>query len=372
MSIDQEHESYGDSHHHDGDDHGHDDHDDDGCGCPDCDTDLIDDLKCQAKGIAAQAAYNALTQPDLEKATTDYATARTAYRTARSAAVQAVEEQRHKVQQLLDRIRCQINQDDVVECLDRAYRCVCRQLDKCGDSGGCCSPDDDCSFDKTCPDDYDELITRIAEYQARLDREKACFTTLIGEPAALTARVAAVAAEIAAIEAALSGTPATTPAATPSVPGTTAAPAEPLDLKKQYAATLVARRHLDEVWNGFARTQDYVDCLCRARICWTKASDAVSVLTGCKAVKDCERDAREQWCVDLRTKTVEEVMMEYERLCAAEGSEDDGHTETPPADDSGYPDDAEDDDPPCGCRHGHTHRRSHHEHAHRHDNGEAE
>ncbi len=344
----------------------HHDHSDD-CGCheppddPYCDPDLIDDLKCQAEGIAAQAKYNEETQPALQKAREDYAKARGDYRTARAAAAVQVQDLRHQVKQLIERIRCQITQDEVTECLDRAFRHICRRLEKCGYGGGCCSTGP-CEFDKTCPDDYDELVSRIAEYQERLQREKDCFDTLVGEPAKLTERVAAAKAEVDAINTGLAGDAAT------------------VDLKRLYVAALVAQLHLSSkwIWNGFDDTQAYLDCLCRALTCWTKASDAVSALTGCKAVKDCQKAARQQCCEDLRTKTVEEVLLEYERLCGSERCEDkDG--EHGDADDHDDHDDhdhdhdddhdepeGEDDDAPCGCDHGHEHRRSHHRHRHYH------
>jgi hypothetical protein len=348
-------------HDHEGHDHDHDHHqrgDDCDChrppDCPDCDPDLIDDLKCQAEGIAAQAAYNAASQPELQTASADYATARSAYRTARAEARPEVQDLRHQVKQLVERIRCQIKQDRVVECLDRAYRHICRQLEKCGDAGGCCSTED-CDFDKTCPAGYDELVSRIAEYQAHLERDQACFTALVGEPAALTARVTAVKAEIGAVNADLGGDPAT------------------IDLKKVYVASLVAQRHLTMVWNGFTHTKDYLDCLCRALTCWTKASDAVSILTGCKAVKDCRKAARRKHCEDLATKTVEEILMEYERLCGTEPCEkpddsDDCDDQDHDGDDHDHHDD-HDKDEECGCNHGHSHQRSHHHHSHKHDSG---
>ena len=350
-------ESYGDGrpHDHDGSDYddgggGHEPPDD-----VDCDPDLIDELECQAEGIAAQAKYNEESQPALKKAREDYAKARGDYRTARATATVQVQDLRHQVKQLIERIRCQIKQDEVVDCLDRAFRRICRRLDKCGYGGGCCSTDP-CEFDKTCPDDYDELVSRIAEYQARLSREKDCFDKLVLEPTKLTERVAAAKAEVDAVNAGFAGDPAT------------------VDLKKLYVAALVAQLHLSSawIWNGFDDTQAYVDCLCRALTCWTRASDAVSVLTGCKAVKDCQKAARRKACEDLRTKTVEEVLLEYERLCGSDrcGDEDDEHGD---ADDHDGGDDhdhdepeGEDDDPPCDCDHGHEHRRSHHRHSHYH------
>ena len=289
-------------------------------GSGNCDPGLIDDLICRTKGIAAQAEYNAAAQPALEQAGKDYDAARTAYRAARSAAALQLQDLRHTVRQLIERIRCQIKQDDVVECLDRAYQRICRQLDECQGPGGCCASTD-CEFDDSCLDSYDELVSRLAEYQARLERDKECFSTLIGEPAALTARVAAVNAKIAAITAELAGDQAA------------------VDLKKLYVAARVAKRHLDLVWNGFEHTSDFIDCLCRALTCWTKASAVVSILLGHKAVKDCKREASQKHCDELAANTVEEVLQEYERI-------------------SGKPDcsDGDDGDDGCGCGHDHGDR----------------
>ena len=170
--------------------------------------------------------------------------------------------------------------------------------------------------------------------------------------------MAAAKAEVDAINTGLAGDPAT------------------VDLKRLYVAALVAQLHLSSawIWNGFDDTQAYLDCLCRALTCWTKASDAVSALTGCKAVKDCRKAARQQCCEDLRTKTVEEVLLEYEGLCGSgrcededeEHGDDDDHGDGGGGDHDGAEPGGEDDDPPCGCDHGHEHRHSHHRHRHYH------
>ena len=278
-------------------------------GCEECDPDLIDELKCHAQGIAAQAAYNATSQPELETARTQYDTTRKAYRTARSGAALEVQDLRHQIKLLVERIRCLIKQHRVVECIDEAYEKICHQLDECGPSGGCCA-DPDCDFDKHCPDDYRELERRIADYEAHLEKDKACFNSLVGEPAALTARVAAYKAEVDAVSAALQADPATT------------------DLKQVYASALVAQRHLKSVWHGFPETKDFIDCLCRALTCWTKAADAVSVLTGCKAVKDCHRDARAKRCQNLADHTVDEILVEYEHICGHDPCADENHDES--------------------------------------------
>jgi hypothetical protein len=271
--------------------------------CEECDPDLIDELKCHAQGIAAQAAYNATSQPDLETARTQYDTTRKAYREARSGVVLEVQDLRHNIKHLIERIRCLIKQRRVVECLDEAYEKICRQLDECGTPGGCCA-DRDCDFDKDCPEDYRELVRRIADYEAHLEKDKACFNSLVGEPAALTARVAAYKAEVDAVIAALQADPAAT------------------DLKQVYASALVAQRHLKFVWYGFPETKDFIDCLCRALTCWTKAADAISVLTGCQAIKDCHRDARAKHCQELADNTVDEILVEYEHICGHDRCED--------------------------------------------------
>ena len=173
-------------------------------GCEDCDPSLIDGLKCRAEGIAAQAEYNAASQPELQTARTQYDVTRKAYRAQRNSVALEVQDMRHQVKHLIERVRCLIKQERVVICLDEAFETICEQLDRCGTSGGCCA-DEDCEFDKSCPSDYRELVRRIADYQAHLDRDKACFASLVGEPAALAARVAAVKAEIDAINTAPAG-----------------------------------------------------------------------------------------------------------------------------------------------------------------------
>ena len=129
------------------------------------------------------------------------------------------------------------------------------------------------------------------------------------------------------------------------------------------------------IWYGFRHTQDYIDCLCRALTCWTKANDAISVLTGYQAVMDCREQAREKCCDDLRTKTVDEVLLDYERICCSDRRKDDDGESGDDSDDDNDSDndndngsDSDDDDSPCRCGHHHEHTRGHHRHAHSHDN----
>ncbi len=306
-----------------------------------CDPSSIDDLRCRASGIAAQAAYDAVHQPDLVTAQQDYDKARMAYRDARQAAALAMQDLKHQIKHLIERIRCLIEQERVVRCLDEAYDEVCGWLACCEGEGGCCAGDP--SYDLVPPTSYDELLRRIDAYQRRVDAAKACFAELVGEPEALTKRVADAKAAIDAVNAALAEDPAK------------------VDLKRVYAQALIARRLVGRVWNGFGDVTAYVDCLCRALTAWSKGVEATSVLTGAKAVVECNRAAAQAWCDALRGNPVEEILAEYERRCPSGKPCD-------PAPDEGYGDDDDksngkkddddcDDDPPekpdCGCGHEH-------------------
>lgn len=263
-----------------------------------CDPSSIDDLVCRAKGVAAQAAYNAQYQPAVEQAQKDYDTARKAYRESRHDAALAVQDMKHQIKHLLERIRCLIEQDRVVRCLDDAFAEVAEQLDCCEGPAGCCV--DEFDYDCDIPKKYRKLVRRIAKYQREVDRAQACFTVLVGEPAALTKRVADAKAAIDKVNAALAEDPAK------------------VDLKRVYAEALVAQRLLALIWNGFADSSDFVDCLCRALTSWSTGAEAVSVLTGALAVADCQREAAKAWCEALRANPVDEILAGYDRLCPSQ------------------------------------------------------
>lgn len=327
-------------------------------GCGDCKPHLIDCLKCKTEGIAKQAEYNAATQPDLDAAQVAYNATRKDYRAKRADVTLQVQDMRHQIKHLVERVRCLIQQEHVVECLDDAWCCIAKELDKCSAQVGCCADDLECEFDVSgedwdCePDDddpryvsdaeYTALVAKITAYQDHVDRAKACFNTLIGEPAALVVRVAAVKAEVDAINAALTADPATT------------------DLKKVYAQALVARRHIRLIWNGFDQSKDFVECLCRALTCWSTGSAAVSLLTGKRAFEDCKRAAAAAQCLELQTNTVDEILARYEKCCPPPDCDD-----PKPVDPDCPPDDDDCDDSKGhkgGCEHDH-----HHHHDHKHD-----
>ena len=118
-------------------------------GCGDCRPHLIDCLKCKTQGIAKQAEYNAATQPDLDAAQTAYHATRKDYRARRAEVSLQVQDLRHQVKHLVERVRCLIQQDHVVDCLDDAWCDIASELDRCYPAPGCCAADLECEFDVT-------------------------------------------------------------------------------------------------------------------------------------------------------------------------------------------------------------------------------
>jgi hypothetical protein len=271
-------------------------HDTDGAGCNGCQSDLSG-LKCEAEGIAAQAAYNAETQPALLTAQSTYADARDKYREQRCLIYNEVADLKNQAKHLLERARCLIRQEHVVTCLEDAWDHVKEELETCGDTPPCCTElDCDFSSDTPLPDDkhLDALITDVAQ---RVDKAKACFDDLAAEPDALGQRLADLRAEIAKINAKLGDEPAK------------------VDPKQVWAMARVAHWHAKKFWRGFDKIADYVDCLCAALSCWSKGTQALSELKREKAVRDCHRNDADQRCAALRNKTVEEILAWYDKLC---------------------------------------------------------
>lgn len=301
-------------------------------GCPPSST--IDDRKCRDRGLKERLDYSNGHAEALETAGRTYDEARTAYREKRHEAALKVQDMKHQVKHIIERIKCLIEQDRVVLCLDDAFDQVCKQLDCCEVDGGCCAVD--FTFETKPPADTEKgdrkLARRIVRYEAEIAKAKDCFDRLAGEPAALEARVADVKKDIDEILAAL------------------ADDAAKVDLKKQYARARVAKRKLSRVWNGFDDTTAYVDCLCKALKTWSDGVHAVAKLVGVKAVRTCAQEAEKAWCDALIGGPVAEILAVYDRLC---GNDKPCGSDKP--EESG--DDHSDD---CGCG----------EHEHHHDDGE--
>jgi hypothetical protein len=149
-------------------------------GCSRCDPGLLDELKCQAKGIKEQAKYNDEHGQELDDARDAYKTARALYSAARSAAAPLVAEARRQLEDLEDRVRCQLDRRDV-ECIDTAFGHVVERLNRCGHTRGCCC-DEDCDYDDEIRDcDPDDVPGRLAVIEHRTKEAAECFWSLIGE-----------------------------------------------------------------------------------------------------------------------------------------------------------------------------------------------
>lgn len=304
----------------------------------------VDDLKCVAAGDRAKAAYHDTFEKDLTQAKIDYETTRKAYRTEQHDGAAIVQGLENEIRHLVERIKCQIEQKRVWRCLDDAFCAVRDELKCCPTAGLCC--EDPCEFplkdieNKTLA----ELAALIERYQERTDAAKKCFTDLLGEPAALKARVEAAKAEVASVTTALGGDPAT------------------IDLKRLYARALVVQWQIEIVWGPFGQVQKFVDCLCQALTCWTQGGHAVYQLTGARAVAECKEQTKKDRCDTLRTETVEQVLAAYDRLCGNSECKDeasDGGGEHHQHDDDEDCEDGESDDD-CDCHKHHHHHHHHH------------
>ncbi|SEI83093.1 hypothetical protein [Demequina mangrovi] len=291
------------------------------CGCSP--STAIDERKCRDAGLSAQLEYSSAHAEDLAAAKGQYDEARKQYREKRREAVLKVQDMKHQVKHLIERIKCLIEQDRVIRLLDEAYDDVSEQLDCCEGCGECCAEERE--FDTDPPKETDKgdrkLAHRIERYESWIDEAKECFATLAGEPDALEARVAEVKQELDGILAAL------------------ADDAAKVDLKRQYVQARVTHRKLCRIWNGFDDTAAYVDCLCTALTTWSAGVDAVAVLKGEAAVRECTRQSDEDWCAALTGGPVDEILGMYDHKC--------GSNSPCGPDQPGKPDDEHSDD--CGC-----------------------
>lgn len=276
---------------------------------PAFDPGLLDDLRCRAEGIQAQATYNASKAEELETARKDFDTACGAYVTARAAAEPLVKQARSRLEELADRITCQLDAADT-ERLDRAYRRVVDRLRRCGDTAGCCH-DGDCDYDDEVRDcEPEDVAATIADIAQRTADAQACFAELVREPSeALPGRVADVQKEVEDL-------------ATGMTDGS-------WSQEKQYAAVLVGRRHLRAVWRGFTNTPDYTDCLGGALTCMIKGHSAIAELTRKQTVHECHQRAWRSACDRLKSDTLTEVLTEYERICGDDADRPDDDYEVP-------------------------------------------
>ncbi|WP_214406931.1 hypothetical protein [Pseudonocardia lacus] len=356
-----------------------------------CDPGPLDDLVCQAKGIAAQADYNKDQQAELEQARQDFAGARSAYNIARHEAEKALATGRDQLNRIFAN-RCKIDKSDAKR-LDRAWRRVKVRLEDCRPPT--CCVDCECDWDDEIrnADEPDDIAALVARIQWHIDRAKRCFAELLDEtrptPAppttpstpttdtAVTAGTAGSVATASRVGAAATAEAVTTTATPPATSANGLAArvarvlAEIADIEKHaeqgdwpaskvYAAALVARWHLATVYKGFDDVNEYVDCLCRALTCLITGHAAVARLKRKQAVNKCHKDTWEKACAALDTHAVDEVLAEYLRICSGGYGGDDGDDGP---DDDGYGDDGGGDDG-GGDDGGHGHGGDHGGHGH--------
>ena len=86
---------------------------------------------------------------------------------------------RRQLEELKDRIRCQLD-DEKLECLDEAFGRIVERLDRCGHERGCCC-DGDCDYDDVGECDPDDVHGRLAVIEHRTKEAADCFWDLIRE-----------------------------------------------------------------------------------------------------------------------------------------------------------------------------------------------
>jgi hypothetical protein len=297
--------------------------------CPDCRPGTLDSYGCGREAVKARAEYDAAHAdgPDPEQ----YDTARVAYGAARNEAGPVVYSVRQQLEHVTEQIRCLINDSEVVDHLDRAWRRVKRRLRHCTEREGCCT-DDNCSeeFDTDVTDHGIEVIeARIAQYEHRTTEAEKCFKRLTEEPDRLRARVDVVKQEVTDLVAEVGGDSATT------------------DYKRLYAKALVADWKLDRIWWGFDHTHDYVDCLCETLQCSLRGRAALSELTGELALRNCMRARKDERCRHLRDNVVDGVIEAYVngRLPRHPHEDEDSYEEEEPYDDEPAPSYPEEEEP---------------------------
>ena len=273
--------------------------------CADCDPSGLDTLKCDAEGIKKQAAVTTEAAAKIAERRTKYDAARAKYTQAHEGAAKIVEGCGVQLNQLLERLKCTIDDERVVARLKRAHLAVQAKLDECGGSGGCCA-DDDCDFDTDVTDvPLGELNARRADIGRHTTQAERCFDDLIGEPEELTKRTTAIKEELAKISEAM-GKGEQGPA-----------------LVRLYARLLVVKQWLDDVWRGFSGSNDYVNCLCKALTCSLKGWQALAIIEGAIATAECREESAEDRCKELQQNLVEELLAEYSKLLK-HGSDEDG------------------------------------------------
>jgi hypothetical protein len=253
--------------------------------CPpsmNCDNARVDDLKCEAEGLKAEAAEEAGTavaQENRKKATE---AARTAYRTERTAAEAAVKALETRLKDLTGLIECKVHADRrplIKSAFDEVLECI-RECSETTDD----RVPEDCGFTS------EEWTTdRVAGLRARVEKVEKYFDEILTkEPEALKNRVAAVTKLVDDL------------AKAKDVEGT--------DWERLYVQALEAGWKLKMVYRPFDDANVYQDDLCRGLTCSLEGRRLLRRLVADKAFEDCQTRSRKTRCDEMRTNLVSETL----------------------------------------------------------------
>jgi len=266
--------------------------------CAQCDLEGIDNLACTAAKFQKQAEVINDVAADLVTYRDQYTGAKKAYSTAWDAAKTEIATIRTELDSLYDQLHCRLS-DDKRECLEKARDTVFGEIDECSGPGGCCVGP--CTFDDTVSDtdDVTSLSARIQQYRDETTSNTACYVALIGEPDALTARVAAVKSEVT------------------SLSSDVAAGGDTSAVVTWYARWLIADKQLEpkRIGDGFTTVADYMDCLCTALTCVSSAWPVIAVLEGAKAQLACQDEAKVKACQQKKDDTLDSILDAYQECC---------------------------------------------------------
>lgn len=280
-----------------------------------CDVGALDDLKCEAEGVAKRAELMKQETPKLDQRRAAYDDARKNYTQARGAAGPAVADLRRQADHLIEQLRCLIKDKHIIECLETAADTVQQRIAECGGTSGCCI-DDNCEFntDLRTEDpaaDLKELYSRQADIRRRTEKAEECFDKLITEPKDLDDRVKALTKELGGIATDAGGDQKT------------------IDLKRLYARALVAKQRVYDIWRGFADVNAYVECLCHGLMCSLKGRTALATIGATIAVLECKEREKGLRCQRLQVDTLEEILAEYLRICPPQPSDNENESSSP-------------------------------------------
>jgi hypothetical protein len=289
-------------------------------GCRPCDLEEFDGLACRAARYAKQAEIMTKVATDLETYKTQYSEARVAF----ADAWEALAAERAEIQATLDDIekllKCRLTEDQK-DCLDEAAEDVFEDVDECAPAPGCCVGE--CDFDDEVADDDDitTLTARIEKYRRWTEANTACFTSLVGEAAAITAQVATLKAEVTALDADVQS-------------------GDDAKLPKWYARWLIASRGLEltHLGHGFTSVAAYSDCVCTTLQCIASGWAAIAVLEGAKAEMMCLEASRTAECERKAGSILESILEAYE--CCIEDKDTPESPEQGEAPEQGEPESA--------------------------------